>query len=161
VKLLPRSVISFAALPGIVAFVVPLLLIPRRNGVFNAIAIGPLGAGAFVLLWCVRDFHVRGLGTLAPWDPPRRLVITGLYRYSRNPMYVGVLLVLFGWAAAFASRGHLTYAVVMCVVFHLRVVFYEEPWLSGTHGAEWTRYRARVNRWFGTKTGLASHGNKS
>jgi protein-S-isoprenylcysteine O-methyltransferase Ste14 len=154
-KLLPRSVLSFAALPGIVAFGVPLLLI-RRPAVFHVPAIVPLTAGVAVLLWCVRDFHVRGLGTLAPWDPPRRLVINGLYHYSRNPMYVGVLLILFGWAAAFGSGGHLTYALVMAVVFHVRVVFFEEPWLLETHGAEWTRYRAHVNRWFGRKTRLAS-----
>ena len=154
-KLLPRSVLSFAALPGIVAFAVPLLLI-QHSAVFYLPAVVPLSAGMGVLFWCVRDFHVRGLGTLAPWDPPRRLVITGLYRYSRNPMYVGVLLILFGWAAAFASRGHLTYAVVMALVFQLRVVFFEEPWLSKTHGEEWAHYRAHVNRWFGRKTRLAS-----
>jgi protein-S-isoprenylcysteine O-methyltransferase Ste14 len=154
VTLLPRSVLSFVALPGIVAFVVPLFLIPRRNGVYHAIGTGPLAAGVFVLLWCVRDFHVRGLGTLAPWDPPRRLVVTGLYRYSRNPMYVGVLLILFGWAAVFGSRGHLTYAAAMCLVFHLRVVYFEEPWLSETHGADWDDYRAHVKRWFGRNLAL-------
>ena len=84
----------------------------------------------------------------------RLLVIAGLYRYSRNPMYVGVLLILFGWAAAFGSRGHLVYAAVMCVVFHLRVVYFEEPWLSRTHGRDWDDYRAHVNRWFGRKLAL-------
>jgi protein-S-isoprenylcysteine O-methyltransferase Ste14 len=154
--LLPRSVLSFVALPGLVAFVVPLAVLPRAAGTFNAPALLPLGAGLLVLLWCVRDFHVRGLGTLAPWDPPTRLVVSGLYRYSRNPMYVGVLLILFGWAAAFATRGHLLYALVMCVVFHLRVVYFEEPWLAETHGSDWYAYRACVHRWLGRKSRLAS-----
>jgi protein-S-isoprenylcysteine O-methyltransferase Ste14 len=154
--LLWRSLLSFVALPGVVAFVVPLLLIGHHDSAFNPLAVLPLGSGLLVLLWCVRDFYVRGRGTLAPWDPPQRLVTGGLYRYSRNPMYLGVLLLLFGWAAAFATRGHLTYAVVMAVVFHLRVVLFEEPWLADTHGAEWTRYRTDVNRWFGRKSRLAS-----
>ncbi len=59
-----------------------------------------LGLGTVLLLWCVRDFYVAGRGTLAPWDPPRHLVTVGLYRVSRNPMYLAVLLVLTGWAIA-------------------------------------------------------------
>lgn len=154
--LLWRSLLSFVALPGVVAFVVPLFLIARRENGSHPAAVVPLGTGLLVLLWCVRDFYVRGRGTLAPWDPPQRLVTAGLYGYSRNPMYLGVLLLLFGWAVAFATRGHLTYAAVMVVVFHLRVVFFEEPWLADTHGAEWTRYRTQVNRWFGRKTRLST-----
>ena len=71
----------------------------------------------------------------------------GLYRYSRNPMYLAVATMLFGWALAFASSGLALYAVVICVAFHLRVVFGEEPWLARTHGAAWDEYRARVPRW--------------
>lgn len=156
-----RSIFSFVAMPGLVAFVVPLAVIRHPAGTFVRLASIPLGLGLLVLLWCVRDFHVRGRGTLAPWDPPRRLVVSGLYRYSRNPMYVGVLLMLFGWAAGFASRAHLLYAVVMVVVFHLRVVLFEEPWLSNTHGADWTRYRACVNRWIGRNSCLASDHEKA
>jgi protein-S-isoprenylcysteine O-methyltransferase Ste14 len=151
-QLLSRSLLSFAALPGVVAFVVPLLLLRRAGETFRLPALIPLGLGLAVLLWCVHDFHTRGLGTLAPWDPPRRLVISGPYRYSRNPMYVGVLLILLGWSLAFVSRGHLIYAVVMGVVFHLRVVFFEEPWLAKTHGTDWIAYRANVNRWLGRKS---------
>jgi protein-S-isoprenylcysteine O-methyltransferase Ste14 len=99
------------------------------------------------LLWCVRDFYVSGRGTLAPWDPPRRVVAVGLYRYSRNPMYVGVTLMLLGWATAFAVPGLFVYAAVVAVGFHLRVVLGEEPWLARTHGAEWDEYARRVPRW--------------
>ena len=103
--------------------------------------------GTVLLLWCVRDFYVAGKGTLAPWSPPRNLVVVGLYRWSRNPMYIAVLLILIGWALAFESRGLWTYVAGIAVAFHLRVVLYEEPWLARTHGTAWDKYRARVRRW--------------
>jgi protein-S-isoprenylcysteine O-methyltransferase Ste14 len=109
----------------------------------------PLLLGILGLLWCVRDFHVAGRGTLAPWSPPRNLVVVGLYRYSRNPMYVSVVLILLGWAACFWSRQLVVYALIVAVLFHLRVVFGEEPWLARTHGAQWEAYRSRVPRWLG------------
>lgn len=77
--------------------------------------------GTVGLLWCVRDFYVSGKGTLAPWAPPQNLVVVGLYRYSRNPMYVAVTVIVFGWAAAFCSVGLLAYALAVIVAFHLRV----------------------------------------
>ena len=147
--LFPRALLAFIALPGIVAFAVPLYL-ARRNlpeGPYSAIGLVPLAAGVALLLWCVRDFYVVGTGTLAPWDPPRRLVTTNLYRFSRNPMYVAVSLVLLGWAVVFQSWELLLYAVAVTAAFHLRVVLGEEPWLLRTYGDEWRRYAARVPRW--------------
>jgi protein-S-isoprenylcysteine O-methyltransferase Ste14 len=107
-----------------------------------------IALGTFGLLWCVRVFYVSGKGTLAPWAPPRTLVVVGLYRYSRNPMYVCVLVVLLGWAVSFGSVGLFAYALVVASAFHLRVVFGEEPWLGRTHGAAWQQYARRVRRWF-------------
>jgi protein-S-isoprenylcysteine O-methyltransferase Ste14 len=72
-----------------------------------------------------------------------------------------VLLILFGWAAAFKSHAHFAYALVMCVIFHLRVVYFEEPWLEETHAREWTNYRMHVNRWIGRNSRLASHTEKA
>ncbi len=86
---------------------------------------------------------------LAQWAPPERLVVVGLYRFSRNPMYVSVLVVLCGWALLYKSPAVWIYAAVIAAAFHLRIVFGEEQWLSRTHGAEWFDYRARVSRWFG------------
>jgi protein-S-isoprenylcysteine O-methyltransferase Ste14/pimeloyl-ACP methyl ester carboxylesterase len=144
-----RALLAFVALPGLVAFAVPLLIAsPRvREGSFNALALILLLPGLALLLWCVRDFFVTGKGTLAPWDPPRNLVSSGPYRVSRNPMYVGVSLMLWGWAIAFASWGLVLYALIVMVAFHLRVVFNEEPYLARTHARRWDDYRARVPRW--------------
>lgn len=128
------------------AFVVPWLLHPGGERV-RAVGLPVLSAGCLLLLWCVRDFYVAGKGTLAPWAPPVRLVAVGLYRFSRNPMYVAVLLILSGWALAFPSRALWIYAACVAAAFHLRVVLYEEPTLARAFGQEWTAYRARVPRW--------------
>jgi len=141
-----RALIAFLALPGMVAFVVPFLLRPP-NPRIHWIGLVPLSVGTFLLLWCVRDFYIAGRGSLAPWAPPERLVIVGLYRFCRNPMYVAVLTILCGWALTFYSGGLWTYAACFAVVFHARVVLFEEPWLARTHGAAWDNYRARVPRW--------------
>ena len=116
---------------------------------------GPLGiagaalaiAGWGVLLRCARDFAVRGRGTPAPYDPPRELVVSGLYRFVRNPMYVGVVGSIVGQAAVYRSRSILWYAALVAVGFHLRVVIYEEPKLKGLFGKSFTDYCARVPRW--------------
>ena len=141
-----RAVVAFLALPTVVAFVVPWLLLPD-GARFHAGALPIVGVGTFLLLWCVRDFYVAGKGTLAPWSPPRHLVTIGLYRHSRNPMYVAVTLMLLGWSLSFASSGLALYAVCVIVAFHLRVVLAEEPWLARTFGAQWEEYRSRVPRW--------------
>ena len=148
-KLFWKATLAFVALPGIVAFAVPLLLFETNEPHSPAWAIGlvPLLAGIVLLLWCVREFYVAGRGTLAPWTPPLNLVVTGLYRFSRNPMYVAVLFILIGWATVFRSWPLSIYALAVGVAFHLRVVFGEEPWLAQTFGEEWARYKAQVPRW--------------
>ena len=108
--------------------------------------------GIVLLCWCVRDFYVTGRGTLAPWAPPAHLVTVGLYRFSRNPMYLGVLCILLGWAIAFQTRSAWNYAAGVALAFHARVVFFEEPWLARTHGPAWLVYRSRVVRWLGRRT---------
>jgi pimeloyl-ACP methyl ester carboxylesterase/protein-S-isoprenylcysteine O-methyltransferase Ste14 len=149
-----RALAAFLILPGLIAYAVPALLawpivIVRPAGVV-VMAIGTL-----LLLWCARDFYVTGKGTLAPWDPPRTLVTVGLYRFSRNPMYVAIGVLLAGWALATGSTRLWLYAFALMVAFHLRVVFYEERRLADAHRAAWPRYRASVPRWiFPTRRAL-------
>jgi protein-S-isoprenylcysteine O-methyltransferase Ste14 len=144
-----RALAAFLALPGTVAFAIPLALGITGRSPFPLRPAGyaPLVAGAVLLLWCVREFYVVGLGTLAPWAPPRRLVTTGPYRYSRNPMYLGVLLLLCGWATLFGSLTLAIYALVVALAFQLRVLLAEESWAARTFGRDWEAYRARVPRW--------------
>ena len=108
-----------------------------------------LGAiGAVVALWCVFTFAFIGRGTPAPFDPPRRLVIQGPYRFVRNPMYIGAGLALFGAALFYQSLPLLGYTVLFFLVTHLFVVWYEEPTLRRTFGQEYEAYCHRVRRWW-------------
>jgi protein-S-isoprenylcysteine O-methyltransferase Ste14 len=151
-RLFWQALFAFLVLPGMVAFVIPLVLLAPSDGrSFNMLGVIPLGLGVVLLLWCVRDFYVAGKGTLAPWTPPQELVAVGLYRLSRNPMYIAVILVLLGWAFGFQSRALAFYALALAIAFQLRVVLNEEPFLARTHGERWTQYRARVPRWFGRR----------
>lgn len=146
--LFARALVAFLILPGVVAFLVPILLLgPGTTGLSNRWGVVPLGVGTVLLLACVREFYVAGRGTLAPWAPPAALVVTGPYKWSRNPMYVAVLLILSGWAISFRSWPLALYAVVVLLAFHLRVVLHEEPWLARTFGDTWTQYRKRISRW--------------
>lgn len=150
-RLLFQAVLAFLALPGIVAFLVPLAVLAPGDTRVHPSSLLFLVPGIAVLLWCVQEFYRSGKGTLAPWTPPKYLVTSGLYRFSRNPMYVAVVLILWGWALAYRSSGLVVYAFIMMIVFHLRVVLYEEPWLARVHGPAWQEYRARVRRWAGRR----------
>jgi protein-S-isoprenylcysteine O-methyltransferase Ste14 len=151
--LLPKAIVAFLALPGTVAFVIPLaLLAPAGRSTFsNPVGFIPLGVGILGLLWCVVEFYRAGRGTLAPWAPPKALVVTGLYRYSRNPMYVAVLLILLGWSIGFRSGTLGSYAAMIAIAFHLRVILNEEPFLMRTHGQAWRHYASTVPRWLGAR----------
>jgi protein-S-isoprenylcysteine O-methyltransferase Ste14 len=148
--LFARALLAFLALPGVVAFLLPWWIVatdPRRGEGWGLLGGAVAVVGAVVLLWCVRDFYVAGKGTLAPWDPPRHLVVVGLYRFTRNPMYIGVLTLVVGWSLLFGSWRLAVYAVVLAVGFHLRTILYEEPRLAAQFGADWERYRSAVPRW--------------
>jgi protein-S-isoprenylcysteine O-methyltransferase Ste14 len=149
-----RAVLFIAIVPGTVAGWLPWQIAGGPSNVWDAshgawrLGVVPILAGWVVLLWCAREFALRGHGTPGPWDAPRQLVISGLYRFTRNPMYVAVLTAILGQALWFHSRRVAWYALVTAIVFHLMVVLYEEPTLEGTFGREYTEYRRRVRRWF-------------
>jgi protein-S-isoprenylcysteine O-methyltransferase Ste14 len=126
---------------------VPLTLIREDDALVHFGGLAPVTLGSGLLLWCVREFYSAGRGTLAPWSPPAALVTSGPYRFSRNPMYLAVVLILIGWAWGFGSRGLALYAVVVLAAFHARVLFYEEPWQARTFGQDWNRYKEKVPRW--------------
>jgi protein-S-isoprenylcysteine O-methyltransferase Ste14 len=104
-------------------------------------------AGVAIALWCVGTFIFVGKGTPAPFDPPRRLVIRGPYRWVRNPMYIGTALALGGAALFYHSLSLLLYGCALLAVAHGVVVFYEEPTLRKTFGAEYEGYCRSVRRW--------------
>jgi protein-S-isoprenylcysteine O-methyltransferase Ste14 len=103
--------------------------------------------GACLSFLCVKDFIVRGKGTPAPFDPPTRLVLQGPYRHIRNPMYVGLFLVLVGEAILCSSFFVLLYSLLAVAAAHIFVVFYEEPRLKRQFGETYEQYLRSVPRW--------------
>ncbi|HEX9149684.1 MAG TPA: isoprenylcysteine carboxylmethyltransferase family protein [Thermoanaerobaculia bacterium] len=148
-----RALFFALLMPGAVVIGIPWLLLrgqPSRDVRLDFPAVigsALVIAGAATLFVCIRDFAVSGRGTLAPVDPPRKLVRVGLYRHVRNPMYLGVLLVLVGESLFFESPVLGFYAAVIALSFHLFVVLFEEPSLRGLFGPDYERYRASVPRW--------------
>jgi protein-S-isoprenylcysteine O-methyltransferase Ste14 len=113
----------------------------------RAVGVGLLVVGVPVLAEPIARFVWKGRGTLTPMVPTRHLVISGLYRFVRNPMYVGVVTIVVGEALVFGSGDVLIYAAVVALGFHLFVVLYEEPTLRRTYGSEYDGYCSQVRRW--------------
>jgi protein-S-isoprenylcysteine O-methyltransferase Ste14 len=105
-------------------------------------------AGALVALSCLWAFAWIGKGTPAPFDPPRRLVVCGPYRFLRNPMYLGAGLAVGGAALFFESVQLLAFIALFLLATHLFVLLYEEPTLRRTFGPEYESYCRRVHRWW-------------
>jgi protein-S-isoprenylcysteine O-methyltransferase Ste14 len=108
----------------------------------------PILTGLPIFLWCVWDFAVTGQGTPSPLDPPKFLVKKGLYRYSRNPMYTGIMLMLTGEAIYLQSFTLLIYTVIVFAVLYLFTVWYEEPTLTKLFPDSYPDYCRRTPRWF-------------
>ncbi len=104
--------------------------------------------GVSIYLWCLWDFATFGRGTPAPIDAPKKLVIRGLYHYTRNPMYVGMLTTVLGWVVMFQTSKLYIYILLFSVIFHVAVVFYEEPHLKKLFGEDYEQYYSRVGRWW-------------
>jgi protein-S-isoprenylcysteine O-methyltransferase Ste14 len=144
-----NALVAFLALPGVVAFAAPFALVAGRHpDPQTRVYAGALFiTGGLLLLWCVREFYVAGRGTLAPWAPPQHLVISGPYRFSRNPMYIAVSVILAGWAVLYRSYALMIYLTVVGIAFQLRVLLGEEPGLARIFGPAWESYRVRTKRW--------------
>lgn len=103
--------------------------------------------GATLALVCIGTFVVRGRGTPALFDPPREFVAAGLYRRTRNPMYIGGLTLLFGFGLANRSPAMLALTVALSLFMHLFVILYEEPGLKRRFGSSYERYLDSTPRW--------------
>jgi protein-S-isoprenylcysteine O-methyltransferase Ste14 len=144
-------------LPFTVTVLIPLWL-ARRNGItpvpastttgllLQAGGLGLLCVGLLLFVASLRRFVTEGEGTLAPWDPPRRLVVRGPYRYVRNPMISGVVLVLFGEGMVLLSRPHLEWALIFLGINAVYIPLLEEPMLVERFGASYREYCRHVPR---------------
>ncbi len=149
-KLFLKAALFTAVVPGTVAVIVPLLLKEDRlaaGGATLGLAVCLFALGIGLYLRCVWDFAVSGGGTPAPIDAPKRLVTNGVYRYSRNPIYIAELTMIAGWAILFTAPIIVAYGVVLFVVLSLAVRRYEEPRLARQFGDQYAAYAEATGRW--------------
>ncbi len=128
----------------------PWLILTRHDAsptpvAWSAVAV--IASGVLLYLVCVWVFATAGRGTPGLWDPPRRVVAAGPYRWVRNPIYIAALLIVSGEAWLFVSVELLLYAAVLATGFHLLVTCYEEPRLRARFGERYETYRRTVRRW--------------
>ena len=152
VKLLLKNFVFAILYPGIVAGVIPFWIIggelnelekPHQFvGVFLFIA------GFIIMTWCIVNFAVKGQGTLSPLAPTKKLVVSGLYKFSRNPMYIGVMFLLIGETLFFTSLSLGLYSFIVFVGFNIFIVVKEEPRLKKDFGVDYDNYCKKVRRWF-------------
>lgn len=145
-----RALLAFLALPGMVAGLAPWLIAaadPWRGAGAPLVGLPLYGLGFLAVAACAVEFYRAGKGTLAPWSPPKALVTGGLYRVTRNPMYVGVVTAVLGASIAAGSPLTAVYALVLAFAFHARVTMHEEPWLALRFPEAWTDYELSVPRW--------------
>ena len=148
-----RSLLWVLFLPGVVAGYIPWRYFGFGRGTFDVIdtarivGLACMAVGIALLGACVWEFARSGRGTLSPADPPRHLVVRGLYRYVRNPMYLAVTAIVLGEAIAARSRDLAVYWAVFFLLANLFVIGYEEPNLRRRFGASYEAYTASVGRW--------------
>ena len=148
------SIVFLFVAPGIVAGVLPWWISgyrmePALLGFepFRWLGVLLLALGGVLLIETFARFALQGLGTPAPIAPTKTLVVTGSYRFVRNPMYVAVISLILGQALLFGSVWTLVYGLFGWLIVHLFVLGYEEPTLSRSYGEQYDRYRANVRRW--------------
>jgi protein-S-isoprenylcysteine O-methyltransferase Ste14 len=151
---------AIVLLPGITALLIPALLLYQTRAInigwslaFPWYLLPPvfgaslIGLGLLLMFKTITLFTTMGQGTLAPWDPPRRLVVRGIYRHVRNPMISGVFCILLGEAMLFGSRPLLYWFVLFVLANALYIPLVEEPGLARRFGADYLRYKQNVPRW--------------
>src|SRR5688500_4616230 len=154
-SLLFRNLLFTILQPGVVVVLLPYLLltwrgyefVPRTFSTTHLAGAALIVAGVLIMATCILRFVTEGKGTISPIDPTKKLIVRGLYRYSRNPMYVGAMLILIGetifwWSAALAL-----YAAVVFIAFNVFIILHEEPRLRREFGPEYESYLHEVGRW--------------
>jgi protein-S-isoprenylcysteine O-methyltransferase Ste14 len=148
------SILFFLLAPGIIGFAIPAAISGWRPGpltdahpVMIPLGLTMVTLGLLALIGCFVRFALHGEGTPAPIAPTRKLVVDGLYRHVRNPMYLAVLAIVLGQALALANPWLALYGLLLALAFALFVRLYEEPTLSGSFPEDWAKYTAAVPAW--------------
>ena len=150
-----RNLIFTILQPGVVCGLIPWLIVRDEIRedlsvpfqVYHLIGTLIIVIGVMVLIHCIFSFAKHGKGTLSPLDPTKKLVAKGLYRYSRNPMYLGVLLIIIGETVILRSFNMGIYLFLVLIAFFCYVIFFEEPRLNRDFGDDYKAYKKKVRRW--------------
>ncbi len=149
-----ETAIAIIVVPGVACFLVPYSILAaahiplaRPIGILQIVAIPIAALGVYMVIWVGMAFVRQGRGTPIPIEPPTRLVTNGLYRYVRNPMYVGAILTVLAEAAYFGSFYLVLYAAGLWAMLHISLVVFEEPQLKRRFGKDYERYMIEVPRW--------------
>ena len=150
-----RNLISAILAPGVVTALVPWIIIRadwsdilQNLRFYNIIGLPIFVAGLSILPHCIWKFAVVGRGTLLPIDPTKHLVSSGLYKFSRNPMYLGVISMLIGESAFSMNKSLWLYTLFVVIVFNIFIRLIEEPRLINDFSDEYRQYCKNVRRWF-------------
>ena len=152
-------------IPGFVVGYIPFTIYRNHEifdkGILNYFGLFLITLGIGLYLWSALSFLIKGKGTPSIWfakhlkfligEEPIKMVSTGLYNVSRNPMYLGVLTIAIGQAVFFESKTILIYSGILAIFFHLVVVYIEEPHLKNKFGAEYEKYLNDIPRWIGQR----------
>lgn len=151
-----KNIVLNIAYYGVTAVGLPAVVLVAENGfrfgrdndpALRFLAVGLAFAGIALQLWCITLFQRKGGGTPSPVWPPTQLVVAGPYRWVRNPMNLGEVLVFLALAAWFDSWVLVLYALLAWLTFHLYVVLYEEARLARRFNGSYDSYRRVVGRW--------------
>jgi protein-S-isoprenylcysteine O-methyltransferase Ste14 len=155
VSLVFRNLFFTILHPGLVAGLIPFWILGRKAGnlvtrpwrFYQYPGAIVFAIGLIIMSLCIINFARKGKGTLSPADPTKRLVIAGAYRFSRNPMYIGVMIILIGEAIFFQSVNLWIYLPGIFLCFNLFILLFEEPRLRRDFGDAYRRYCREVRRW--------------
>lgn len=149
-----KTILATIFVPGTACILVPYLILRATNATIKrptspaqVIAILVILSGIYMIVWVSTTFVRQGRGTPVPVEPPTRLIIKGLYRYVRNPMYVGAVLVVLGEALYFRSIWLLVYAIAIWAMLHAALLVFEERQLKERFGPDYEQYLRAVPRW--------------
>lgn len=146
-----RHLIAILILPFTVTVLVPAALLEESRPELSWLTLTAgallLLAGGVLVFTTIAQFVKRGHGTLAPWDPPQHLVVSGVYQHVRNPMITGVGLILAGESVVLGSPAIAFWTAAFCALNAIWIPLVEEPGLERRFGEEWRAYRREVRRW--------------
>ena len=155
-SLLLRNLVFTILHPGLVVGLFPYLIAEpdiqntfnTEFGIYHVLGFIIFLFGFIILFHCILNFAIKGKGTLSPIDPTKQLVVSGLYRFTRNPMYVGVMLMLIAECMITQSISLWVYSGIVFIAFNLFITLVEEPRLTRAFGKEYDDYKKNVRRWF-------------